>query len=404
MKKIELLAPAGDYEKLVAAYDYGADAAYIGSERFGLRAMAGNFSEEDLARARELAAVRGKKLYLTLNAYLTTEQFEDLAIHIERLRQLDLDAYIVSDAGVLNLVRRLDPERSVHLSTQANTTNAEAAGFWQRNGVGRINLARELTLEQIETMGRLPGLELEVFVHGAMCVAYSGRCLLSAAMTGRSANAGACTHPCRWRYALVEESRPEQAFSIEEDRHGTYVMNSRDLCLVEHLPQLIEAGVDCFKIEGRMKSRYYVAAVTRIYREAIDRYLDEPSAWRCAPQWLEELDKVSHRPYGPGFLFGHGGDVNVHPDDSAYRRIYDFVGQVIAVEGEGFGLVEGKNRFFPGETLELIGPHMRQAEFQVTGVVSDTGQPLGVVQPNARVRMQLPAGSRSGDFLRRENQ
>ena len=401
MKRLELLAPAGDYEKLVTAYDYGADAAYIGSERFGLRSAAGNFSSEQLARARQLAADRQRKLYLTLNAFLVPGQFDQLAEDIERLKPLDIDAYIVTDPGVLSLVRQLDPEREIHLSTQANTTNAETVRFWQQHGVSRVNLARELTLEDMQAIGKDCDIELEAFVHGAMCVAFSGRCLLSAAMNGRSANSGACSHPCRWNYSLVEEQRPGEYYPIEEDRHGTYMMNSRDLRLIEYLPQLIDAGIDSFKIEGRMKSRYYVAVVTRVYREALDRYLDNPDSWKCDPLWVEELDKVSHRPYDNGFLFGHD-DAKIHSADTHYQRSFDFVGQVLAMEQDGTGLVEGKNRFFPGERLELFGPQMRQMEFVVGDVRNENGEALEVIQPNARVLMQLPDDSQPGDMLRRE--
>ena len=402
MDKIELLAPAGNYEKLLTAYDFGADAAYVGGELFGLRAMAGNFDYEDLARARQLAADRGRRLYLTLNAYLVPGQLDDLARYLEKIRPLDLDAYIISDPGVLSMVRELDPQREIHLSTQANTTNARAVRFWQQAGVGRVNLARELNLDEISVISGSTDVELEAFVHGAMCVAYSGRCLLSASMTDRSANAGACSHPCRWNYALVEESRPDQSFPVEEDSHGTYIMNSRDLCLVEYLPQLIGAGVRSLKIEGRMKSRYYLAVVTRVYRAALDRYLENPDAWRCDPLWLEELDKVSHRPYDQGFLFGRQ-DARIHSADSHYQRNYDFVGQVVAVDSDGRGLVEGKNRFFPGEQLELLGPGMRQAEFEVGPVCNETGEKLDVVQPNARVLFNLPGGAEAGDLLRRES-
>jgi len=401
MRALELLAPAGDYEKLVTAYDFGADAAYIGSERFGLRSAAGNFSYDELARARQLAADRHKKLFLTLNAFLVPGQFEQLAEDLERLKPLDLDAYIVTDPGVLSVVRRIDPDREIHLSTQANTTNVEAIRFWQQHGVTRVNLARELTLHEMRAIGAACDIELEVFVHGAMCVAFSGRCLLSAALNGRSANAGACSHPCRWNYALVEEKRPGEFHAIEEDAHGTYIMNSRDLRLLEYLPQLIEAGVASFKIEGRMKSRYYVAVVTRVYREALDRYLDDPQGWTCDPLWLAELDKVSHRPYDSGFLFGHD-DAKIHSADTHYQRSFEFVGQVLALDEDGMALVEGKNRFFPGERLEIFGPRMRQAEFEVGEVFSEDGTPLTVIQPNARVRMQLPPGSQVGDMMRIE--
>jgi len=401
MLQPELLAPAGDLEKLETALDYGADAVYVGGEEFGLRAQAGNFTLAGLGRARELTHARGKRLYLTLNAYLRPHEMPAFSAYLEALRPLDLDAYIVSDPGALALVRRIDPQRAVHLSTQANTTNGQAASLWQAAGVCRVNLARELTLEEIRTIRAETVMELEVFVHGALCVAYSGRCLLSAALTGRSANQGACTHPCRWRYSLMEETRPGEHFPLEEDARGTYVMNSRDLCLVEYLPELVRAGVNSLKIEGRMKSRYYVAAVTRVYRAALDRYLADPEGYLFDPLWREELEKVSHRPYDRGFLFG-GSDPLIHADDSRYRRSFDFVGVVLATYGDGRALVGGRNRFFPGEFLELIGPAMRQTAFRVGEVRSEEGSPMQVVQPNGRAVLELPAGAKAGDLLRRE--
>lgn len=401
MPQPELLVPAGDLEKLETALAYGADAVYVGGEKFGLRAAAGNFTLAGLARAAELTRASGKRLYLTLNAYLRPAEMPELAARLEALRPLDLDAYIVADPGVLALVRRLDPQRPVHLSTQANTTNAEAVRFWQAAGVCRVNLARELTLGEIRTIRAETDAELEVFIHGALCVAVSGRCLLSAALTGRSANQGGCTHTCRWRYALTEETRPGEHFPVEEDGRGTYILNSRDLCLVEYLPELMAAGVNSLKIEGRMKSRYYVAAVTRVYRAALDRYLADPSGYVFDPRWREELEKVSHRPYDRGFLFG-GSDPLVHRDDSRYRRSHDFVGVVLEARGDGRCLVGGRNRFFPGETLELIGPAMRQATFRVGELQGEAGSPLSVVQPNARVVLELPAGAQAGDLLRRE--
>ncbi len=397
----ELLAPAGDLEKLHTAFTYGADAAYLGGEDFGLRAPAGKFDLETLARARELAQKRGKRLYLTLNAYLRPADLPRLQAYLEALKSLDLDAYIVADPGVLALVRQLDPSREIHLSTQANTTNGAAARFWLAAGVRRINLARELSLAEIAAIRRETDVELEVFVHGAMCVAYSGRCLLSAAMTGRSANQGACAHPCRWRYALVEETRPGEYLPIEEGDRGSYLLNSRDLCLIEHLPALIAAGIHSLKIEGRMKSVYYLAAVTRVYRAALDRYRDDPVGYRCDPLWLEELEKVSHRPYDTGFFFG-GSEAKVHVADSKYRRTYDFVGVVREHCANGRMLVEGRNRFFPGEVLELIGPGMRQASFTVGDLCGEEGESLPAGQPNRRILMALPAGAQAGDLLRRQ--
>ncbi len=397
----ELLAPAGSLEKLETALLYGADAVYVGGERFGLRAQADNFTLEQLARARELTLRLNRRLYLTLNAYLMPGETEACAVYVDQLRALDLDAYIVADPGVLALVQAGDPGREIHLSTQANTTNAEAARFWARAGVRRINLARELGLEEIRAVRAATDVELEVFVHGAMCVAMSGRCLLSAAMTDRGANRGLCTQPCRWSYALVEKTRPGQYFPIEEDARGSYVLNSRDLCLLEQLPQLVEAGIDSLKIEGRMKSRYYVAAVTRVYRQALDRYLEHPGAWHCRPSWRKELESVSHRPYSTGFFFGKE-DPQLQPDHGGYIRRCDFVGEVTRVETDGRGVVIGRNRFFPGETLELIGPGMRQACFEVREPTAEDGTPLPVVQPNARALLPLPAGAQAGDLLRRD--
>jgi len=401
MRLPELLAPAGDYDKLETAYAYGADAAYIGFDRYGLRAMAGNCDYDDLARARDLAARLDRRLYLTLNAFLPPGECATLATDLERLRSLDFDAYIVADPGVLALVRQLDPGRTLHLSTQANTVNAAAVRFWQQAGVGRVNLARELSLDDIAVVRKDCDAELEVFVHGAMCVAWSGRCLLSAAMTGRSANRGACTQPCRWNYALVEQTRPGEYFPIAEDAHGSYLLNSRDLCLVEHLPALIAAGVDSLKIEGRMKSQYYVAAVVSVYRAALDRYAADPTGWRCDPLWTEELDKVSHRPYSSGFLFGRD-DANINAADARYRRRCEFVGRVLQVDASGRGLIEGRNRFFPGDVIELFGPGLRRSTFTVGTPVNEEGVALTVVQPNARVWLPLPPEAATGDLLRQE--
>ncbi|MDO3378952.1 peptidase U32 family protein [Geoalkalibacter halelectricus] len=398
MHQPELLAPAGDLEKLQTALRFGADAVYLGAARFGLRALAGNFTLEDLATARDLCRRRGKKLYLTLNAWLRPAEYPDFEAFVEELRPLDLDAYIVADPGVIAAVRRVDPHRVLHLSTQANTTSAQGANFWAGFGVARVNLARELSLDEIALIRAQTRCELEVFVHGAMCVAWSGRCLLSAALTGREANRGLCAHPCRWRYALVEETRPGEYFPVEEDERGTYLFNSRDLCLLEHLPALVTAGVDSLKIEGRMKSIYYLAAVTRIYRAALDAYGADPAGYRLDLAWRAELDKVSHRPYGTGFLLG-GQEAGVHAADSTYIRACDFVG--VVREEQGALAVQGRNRFLPGENLEIIGPGMRTQGFQVGAIRSLNGDPLAAGQPNSLVRLALPPGTQPGDLLRR---
>ena len=399
----ELLSPAGDPEKLQAALRFGADAVYLGGQNFGLRAAAGNFAHAALASAVALTHSYGKQLYLTINAYTRPAEFPHLAAWLEELRPTTIDAYIIADPGVLALVRQIDPQRPLHLSTQANTTNAAAANLWQQLGVSRINLARELTLTEISAIRAATNVDLEVFVHGAMCMSYSGRCLLSAALNQRSANQGACTQPCRWKYALVEETRPDEFMAIEEDERGTYLMNSRDLCLAEHLPSLINAGINSLKIEGRMKSVYYVAAVTRVYRAALDAYLADPAGWHYDPLWRDELDKVSHRPYDSGFLFG-GSDARIHAGDSHYRRACDFVGTVERIEEDGSGWVGARNRFFSGEVLELLGPQMRQEEFVVTDVINNSGETVTTIQPNAKVRMPLPQGAAPGDLLRRNKE
>ncbi len=393
----ELLMPAGDMEKLKTAIRFGADAVYLGTSAFGLRAHAGNFSIEQLREARDLTRQAGVALYLTLNASLRPEELVGLEELLEELRPLELNAYIIADPGVLLSVQKVDPGRAIHLSTQVNSCNPQAAEFWRRNGVSRLNLARELTLADIRSFAGQTELELECFVHGAMCVAHSGRCLLSTALLGRSANRGDCAQPCRWEYSLLEETRPGQHFGIEEDSQGTYLMNSRDLCLVEQLPELIAAGIDSFKVEGRMKSLYYVATTARVYRDAIDRLVRDPRD--IDPRWRSELEKVSHRPYDTGFLFGHE-DAKIHAADTHYIRTHDFVGFVRKDE-QGLW-VEGRNRFLQGDELELVGPQMRQQSFRAELIRSRDGAVVPAGQPNSQLLLELPSWAEPGDLIRRQ--
>jgi len=397
LKTFELLAPAGDLDKLKTAVRFGADAVYLASGSFGLRARAANFSLEQLREARRITHEAGVKIYLTLNASLRATEFPPLRDLLEELRPLDLDAYIVADAGVLATVRQIDPQRKLHLSTQANTCNPLAAAFWQQAGVCRINLARELTLADMGAFAPEVDIELEAFVHGAMCVAHSGRCLISSALAGRSANRGDCAQPCRWHYQLTEELRPGQPMRVEEDQRGTYFFNSRDLCLVDHLAELADAGVGSFKIEGRMKGIYYVAITTDVYRQAIDRL--QQGVRQSDPRWREELETVSHRPYDNGFLFG-STDAKVHHGDTHYIRTYDFVG---VLESSPQGLfIATKNRFFAGETLELIGPGLRRTALVVKNLQNLKGEDLNLAQPNSQVKIEgLPTWATAGDMLRR---
>ncbi|PLX99789.1 MAG: peptidase U32 [Desulfuromonas sp.] len=398
MRLPELLAPAGNLEKLRCALDYGADAVYAGLQHYSLRAQADNLSWDDYLSALQLCRSRGKRLYLTLNAFFRQAELDDLATLVRRLANAPPDALIVSDPGAIATIRDEAPGLALHLSTQANTVNAASIDFWSAHGVSRVNLARELGLEEIAAIRKATGVELEVFVHGAMCVAWSGRCLLSAALTGRSANRGACTHPCRWKYALMEESRPGEYFPIEEDSRGSYLLNSRDLCLLEELPALVAAGVNSLKIEGRMKSPYYVASVTRVYREALDRLAATPQDWQVDSLWLKELDMVSHRPYGKG-LQGEE-PAGLYTGDSRYIRRSDFLGRLESVT-QGRALLTVRNRFFAEESLEIIGPGMRTEQLQISGLASESGAPLEVAQPNQRVVFEVPSTIQAGDLLRR---
>ena len=389
--------PAGDMHKLKTAIRFGADAVYLGTGDFGLRAHAGNFDIDQLRQARVLTREAGVALYLTLNASLRSDELLLLEGLLEELRPLELDAYIISDPGVLMTIQQLDPQRAVHISTQSNSCNPRTAEFWKRNGASRINLARELSLDDIKQFAATTSIELECFVHGAMCVAHSGRCLLSTALLGRSANRGDCAQPCRWQYSLIEEKRPDERFSIEEDAHGTYIMNSRDLCLVDHLAALMAAGVHSFKVEGRMKSLYYVATTARVYRDAIDRLSLDPRDHD--PRWLSELEKVSHRPYDSGFLLGHD-DAKIHAADTHYIRTHDFVG-LVREDEEGLW-VEGRNRFLVADELELIGPGMRQEKFVVDQIENRKGQRLEAGQPNSELHIKLPEWAAAGDLIRRK--
>jgi putative protease len=402
--KPELLAPAGNMEKLKIAMHYGADALYLGGHSFGLRNKAENFSLDEMGEALELCHRSGVKVYLTVNSYPRNEKLGDLAAYLNSVAPLPFDAYIVADPGVLDLVREISPQRDVHLSTQANTINWRSARFWHGQGVGRINLAREMSLDNIrETVTAVPGMEFEVFAHGALCISYSGRCLISSMLTGRDANQGECTHPCRWNYRLVEEQRPGEYFPVLEDEDGTFIFNSRDLCLLEHIPALVQSGVASLKIEGRMKGINYVASVLRVYRQALDEYLADPSGWRCRPEWMEELAKMSHRGYTTGFLLGEPRGVG-QEYESAYIRSHEFVGVVQGHLPDGRTVVAARNRISSGDRLEAIGPSMRSDLFTVGGLslLSPEEGEAAVVHPNQTFAVSLPFEVEPFDLLRRE--
>lgn len=360
MNRPELLAPAGDLEKLKMAIIYGADAVFLGGEAFGLRASSKNFSIDQIKEGLEFAHNRGRKVYVTLNIIPHNEDMEGLPEYVKTLNEIGVDAVIVSDPGVVTVVKENAPNMEIHLSTQANTTNYLSANFWYKVGVKRIVLARELSMDEIkEIMSRTPPeLEIETFIHGAMCISYSGRCLLSNYMASRDANRGECAQSCRWKYNLVEEKRPGEYYPIYEDEQGTFIMNSKDLCMIEHIPELIDSGITSFKIEGRMKSPYYVATVVRAYRMAIDEYLADPSNYQFNPKWLEEVKKASHRDHTTGFYFGKPSGNEQLYTSSSYIRTYDFLGVVLDYNSDtGIATVEQRNRIFVGDKVEVFGPY-----------------------------------------------
>lgn len=401
-KKMELLAPAGDLEKLKIAVDYGADAVYFGGPMFGLRAGAGNLNHRQMEEGLAYAHERGAKAYMTVNIFAHNEDIRLLPDYLESLKDLPIDAFLVSDPGVFAVFQQVLPEAEIHLSTQANTTNYMTAAFWYQQGVRRIVAAREMSFEELrEFRSNIPeDMEIEAFVHGAMCISYSGRCLLSNFMTGRDSNKGACAHPCRWNYALMEEQRPGEYFPVEEDERGTYVFNSKDLCMIQYIPEMVESGISSAKIEGRMKTIFYVATVVRVYREAIDAYYADPEHYQFKKEWLEELEKVSNRHFTTGFFLGKTDETSQNYQSSAYIRNYDFIGIVRSYdEAAGFAVVEQRNNFKKGQEIEIFGPGSAGFSTQIVEEMYDavSGEPLEVAphaQQLVKLKLDHPAGEK----------
>ena len=392
MNTPELLSPAGDLEKLRFALAYGADAVYMAGQRFGMRAAATNFSENDLREGIALAHSRGAKCYITVNIMPSNGDLPSLPAYLEMLADAGADALIVADVGVIRMARRYAPNVPLHISTQTSILNHEAANFWAEQGAERIVLARELSIDEIaEIRAKTPKeLEIEAFVHGAMCISYSGRCLISQYMTGRDANHGACAQPCRWNYTLMEEKRPGEYFPVEEDARGTYLYNSKDMCMIEHIPELVRAGVDSFKIEGRNKTAYYAACVTGAYRVAIDAYKADPDGFVLPQFCRDEVNKVSHREYYTGFYFGNMEN-GQHYGDSQYIREYEVVGMPVGCDADGNAVFALKNRFFDGEELELIQPGRAPYVFRAQGATDDEGTARELFNvPQMRVHFRFP--------------
>lgn len=390
IRKPELLAPAGTLEKLKFAVHYGADAIYIAGKQYGLRAFAGNFNKEQMKEGIQFAHERNVKIYVTVNIFAHNIDFVEMEAYLKELRELNVDAVIVSDPGIIRFIREKVPDLPIHISTQANCTNWSAVQFWKDMGAERVVLARELSLQEIEEIKEKVDIELETFVHGAMCISYSGRCLLSNYMAERDSNQGQCAQACRWNYNLVEEKRPNEFYPIQEDDRGTYVFNSQDLCLLPHLTDLVHAGIASFKIEGRMKSAYYVATIIRAYRNMIDACFDGATVSDDISFWLEELQKVSHRPYTTGFYYGKPENGALTLDDSQYIRPYDFIGIVHAYdEKSGIATIEQRNHFCVGDTVEFFSPQYGFFEQTISELWDKNGEPISVA-PHAQQIVRMP--------------
>ena len=375
--KPELLVPASSLDVLKVAVMYGADAVYIGGEMYGLRAKAKNFSNEDIKAGIEFAHKYGKRVFITANITAHNRDLEGVRKYFEELKEINPDALIISDPGVFTIAKEVCPEIEIHISTQANNVNYADYLFWQRLGAKRVVSARELSVKEIkEIRANIPDdLEIETFVHGAMCISYSGRCLLSNYFTGRDANLGACTHPCRWKYHIVEESRPGEYLPIEENERGTYIFNSKDLCMIEHIPDLVDAGIDSFKIEGRMKTALYVADVARTYRQAIDDYFESPKLYESKKEYyMEEISKCTYRQFTTGFFYGPTTHETQIYDNNTYVRGYVFLGIIRDIDKEGYALIEQKNKFCVGDEIEIMKPSGENVMVKVLDMKNEKGE------------------------------
>ena len=406
-RNIELLIPASSLEVLKVAVMFGADAVYIGGEAFGLRAKAKNFSLEEMKEGVEFAHAHDVKVYVTANILAHNKDLDGAMEYFEELKQVGMDALIISDPGMFTIAKEVLPDVDIHISTQANNTNYATFNFWYKMGARRVVTARELSLEEIKTIRKnIPDdLEIETFIHGAMCISYSGRCLLSSFMAGRDANQGACTHPCRWKYSVVEESRPGEYMPVYENERGTFIFNSKDLCMIEHIPELVEAGIDSFKIEGRMKTALYVATVARTYRLAIDDYLRDPEYYRSRiPFYKSEISKCTYRQYTTGFFFGKPDKDTQIYDSNTYEHEYTYLGIAGDCNGDGLYSVEQRNKFSVGETIEVMKPDGTNIECSVIEIKDDEGNSMECA-PHPKQKLWINLGTKLDryDILRRHD-
>ena len=408
MRPVELLIPASSLEVLKIAVIYGADAVYIGGEVFGLRAKAKNFSMEDMAEGIQFAHEHGVKVYVTANILAHNGDLEGVREYFTQLKEIKPDALIISDPGIYTIAKEICPEIERHIRTQANNTNYGTYQFWWNQGAKRVVTARELSLNEIaEIRKNIPDeMEIETFVHGAMCISYSGRCLLSNYFTGRDANQGACTHPCRWKYAVVEEKRPGEYLPVYENERGTYIFNSKDLCMIEYIPELIEAGIDSFKIEGRMKTALYVATVARTYRKAIDDYLTSPEKYKENMDWyLEQISNCTYRQFTTGFFFGKPSEESQIYDNNTYIKEYTYLGIVGERNEEGLYQIEQRNKFSVGEQIEVMKPDGRNIPVTVKRIVDEDGNEMeSAPHPKQVLYIDLGQELEMYDILRRQEE
>lgn len=406
MRDIELLIPASSLEVLKTAVIFGADAVYIGGEAFGLRAKAKNFSMEDMKKGIEFAHERNVKVYVTANILAHNCDLAGVEEYFKQLKEIKPDALIISDPGIFTIAKEILPETELHISTQANNTNYKTYNFWYRLGAKRVVSARELSLTEIkEIRENIPeDMEIESFIHGAMCISYSGRCLLSNFFTGRDANQGACTHPCRWKYSVVEEKRPGEYFPVYENDRGTYIFNSKDLCMIEHIPEILDAGIDSLKIEGRMKTALYVATVARTYRKAIDDYLEAPEKYRENMEWYKsEIAKCTYRQFTTGFYFGKPTDETQIYDNNVYIKEYTYLGIVGDSNEAGLYKIEQRNKFTVGEAIEVMKPNGDNIEVTVKRIEDEEGNELeSAPHPKQILYVDLGINLNKYDILRRK--
>ena len=406
--KPEVLAPANSLEVLKTAVEYGADAVYIGGEMYGLRAKAKNFSAEDMKKGIAYAHERGKKVYVTANITAHNRDLEGVRAYFHELKEIRPDALLISDPGVFTIAKEVCPEIDIHISTQSNNVNYMTFRFWKEQGATRVVTARELSLEEIGDIRKnIPDdFEIETFVHGAMCISYSGRCLLSHYFTGRDANLGACTHPCRWKYYIMEEKRPGEFLPVEENERGTYIFNSKDLCMIEHIPELVNAGIDSFKIEGRMKTALYVAVVSRTYRQAIDDYFEDPQKYiDNIPYYKKEIAKCTYRQFTTGFFFGPTTHDSQIYDNNTYVKGYEYLGTIHESLEDGRGVFEQKNKFSVGDEVEIMKPTGENIVTKVLSMQDEKGENVdSCPHPGQRITLQTECTLQEYDIIRKEKE